>query len=425
MAVRQYVGARYVPKFFENPDGTNEWITGIPYEALTIVTYADIQFISKKPVPSSIGSPNENQEYWIVSGNTGGGVSQDILDQINKNTTDISTNTVDIAKLKEDVKKEKGYTAIYVGNSYAKGVGSVSNKGIYELTKDYFIKSYVFYGSSGKGGEGFAPYTGHSETYYEILKNNVDNMSEEDKNEVTHVLFICAMGDSRYKAENKDILTNSFEQYIRRVSQYISANLPNAKGYIYFAETISTNNTPGASCTFQDSLWSDFVYTLYANMYNMCYLGWGGWQTTLLPEYLSNDGYHPNDAGYAVLVNNLLLALKGQYVVPVRTQQKVSKLGGNVIVVGTPKIMRIIMPVLTSNLNITSGNTVLIDSSDNLIVPYQGPALNGAIRDTNNGVHYGGISTSNNGITLSTNQDFEMPRQNYYLSPTTIQVFFY
>lgn len=40
MAVRQYIGARYVPKYFENPDGSNDWLEGVTYEPLTIVTYA-------------------------------------------------------------------------------------------------------------------------------------------------------------------------------------------------------------------------------------------------------------------------------------------------------------------------------------------------------------------------------------------------
>ena len=37
--VRQYIGARYVPKFYENSDGTPAWRSGVIYEPLTIVTY--------------------------------------------------------------------------------------------------------------------------------------------------------------------------------------------------------------------------------------------------------------------------------------------------------------------------------------------------------------------------------------------------
>ena len=61
---RQYVGARYVPKFFDW-NGSAEWRTGVEYEALTIVTRNGNSYTSKKPVPSDIGEPENNPEYWI------------------------------------------------------------------------------------------------------------------------------------------------------------------------------------------------------------------------------------------------------------------------------------------------------------------------------------------------------------------------
>ena len=69
MAVTQYIGARYVPKFFTNSDGTEEWRSGVEYEPLTIVTYNQNSYTSKKPVPSFIGNPSDNHEYWVATGN--------------------------------------------------------------------------------------------------------------------------------------------------------------------------------------------------------------------------------------------------------------------------------------------------------------------------------------------------------------------
>lgn len=66
---RQYVGARYVPKFFENPNGTAEWLGNVPYEAMTIVTYLGNSYTSKIPVPPEIGNPSLNAEYWALTGN--------------------------------------------------------------------------------------------------------------------------------------------------------------------------------------------------------------------------------------------------------------------------------------------------------------------------------------------------------------------
>lgn len=68
MAVTQYIGARYVPAFYENSDGTAEWRSGVIYEPLTIVTYNMNSYTSKKPVPAEIGNPSDNPSYWAATG---------------------------------------------------------------------------------------------------------------------------------------------------------------------------------------------------------------------------------------------------------------------------------------------------------------------------------------------------------------------
>lgn len=68
MANLQYIGARYVPKFFLNPDDqSNDWKSGVQYEALTIVTYNNDSYTSKKVVPTTIGNPASNPEYWACT----------------------------------------------------------------------------------------------------------------------------------------------------------------------------------------------------------------------------------------------------------------------------------------------------------------------------------------------------------------------
>ena len=67
MAELQYIGARYVPKFFEGVNGS-EWIANTQYEALTIVTRNGNSYTSKIPVPASIGAPENNPTYWVSTG---------------------------------------------------------------------------------------------------------------------------------------------------------------------------------------------------------------------------------------------------------------------------------------------------------------------------------------------------------------------
>lgn len=69
MATLQYIGARYVPFFYVNSDGTNEWRSGVEYEALTVVSWNANSYTSRIPVPPNVGNPSDNPTYWVETGN--------------------------------------------------------------------------------------------------------------------------------------------------------------------------------------------------------------------------------------------------------------------------------------------------------------------------------------------------------------------
>ena len=64
MANNVYIGMRYVPIF----DG--DWDNTKSYEALTIVTYGNNSYTSKKPVP--VGTLPTDTTYWALTGNLNG-----------------------------------------------------------------------------------------------------------------------------------------------------------------------------------------------------------------------------------------------------------------------------------------------------------------------------------------------------------------
>ena len=69
MAVTQYIGARYVPIIFQNPDdNSNDWKAGVAYEPLTIVSYAGGSYTSKTAVPAGASNPVDAPEYWVAIG---------------------------------------------------------------------------------------------------------------------------------------------------------------------------------------------------------------------------------------------------------------------------------------------------------------------------------------------------------------------
>ena len=72
MAVKQYIGARYVPKFAS----PIEWAADTSYEALTIVTFNNASYTSKVQVPPTVGNPANNPQYWALTGNYNSQVEQ-------------------------------------------------------------------------------------------------------------------------------------------------------------------------------------------------------------------------------------------------------------------------------------------------------------------------------------------------------------
>ena len=76
--VRQYIGARYVTKIYENSldPSSAEWEAGVTYEPLTMVTYLNSSYLSKKAVPGSVGDPAANPSYWVVTGAYNGQIAQ-------------------------------------------------------------------------------------------------------------------------------------------------------------------------------------------------------------------------------------------------------------------------------------------------------------------------------------------------------------
>lgn len=71
MAVRQYIGARYVPIFSELNGGV--WDNSYSYEPLTIVKYGNDFYTSRIPVP--VGADILNDHYWVLTGNYNGAIA--------------------------------------------------------------------------------------------------------------------------------------------------------------------------------------------------------------------------------------------------------------------------------------------------------------------------------------------------------------
>ena len=76
--MRQYIGARYVTKIYENSQdpGSCEWESGVVYEPLTIVSYQNSSYLSKQMVPANAGNPATATSYWAQTGFYNGQIAQ-------------------------------------------------------------------------------------------------------------------------------------------------------------------------------------------------------------------------------------------------------------------------------------------------------------------------------------------------------------
>lgn len=90
MATRQYIGARYVPKFYQNSvDGSTQWESNVVYDPLIWVTLNNgHMYISKKQVPATVGIPTANIDYWLDIGSYNGYIQnlQEQIDALSEDT---------------------------------------------------------------------------------------------------------------------------------------------------------------------------------------------------------------------------------------------------------------------------------------------------------------------------------------------------
>jgi hypothetical protein len=100
MAIRQYIGARYVPIFGRKGETSIQWDNSAPYEPLTIVLYQGNSYTSRQFVPAGIDITNE--EYWAETGNYNAQVEQ-YRQEVMGFDDDITQNTADIVTLKSQL----------------------------------------------------------------------------------------------------------------------------------------------------------------------------------------------------------------------------------------------------------------------------------------------------------------------------------
>lgn len=209
MSVRQYIGARYITKIYENSldPSSAEWEASVNYEPLTMVTYNNGSYLSKKTVPASVGNPADNPTYWAQTGFYNGQIAslqQDILD--------IKTDILPLTRPKK---------YIFISDSYG-AHPDINNSWIMKTVNLLGLNSSDYY-SWYEGSTGFIHVGNDGNTFLTLAQSHESDISDPD--DITDVIMVCGVNDAYYI---DDYGVSTLSTAIDTFCSYIKTTYPNA-----------------------------------------------------------------------------------------------------------------------------------------------------------------------------------------------------
>lgn len=315
MSTRQYIGARYVPKLFENPDGTNNWLQNYAYEALTIVTYLNASYTSKKPVPASTSNPASAPDYWVLSGNYNAQVEQyrqtveeykeqvtSFDGRITQNATEIDEINGEITNIKNvtdhsDLMVLSGKTMGFIGDSWGTGNGVSNGEAYPEVVCNRLSMGCV---NKCVGGAGFLRRAGGTgKTFTDQLNDLVT------ENGTTPIDYVCVMGG--FNDVNNSYDAEEIREACLTLINNIRSKLPNAK-IIWMGFNMRCNVLDEK---FRQAM--SYVNNAYKQCATGIIYGARNWQFDLIgyENYFNNDCVHPNVTGHRIIANQIINTLLG------------------------------------------------------------------------------------------------------------------
>lgn len=296
MAVRQYVGARYVPKFADPV----AWQAGTSYEALTIVTYNNSSYTSKVPVPSTVGNPADNDTYWALTGNYNAQVEAyreeavAVQENLNETNQNLANETQAREQADNNLQKQIDKYYLFIGDSYA--VESVTGQNRWPITLANLLKlNSNQYTISAQGSTGFIGIT--TNTWQTLL----ENANVPDKEAVTDIIVAGGANDESKSIQN---IVTAIENFMNKANELY----PNAK--VYLANIMYLSAFTGRNHSFSIIDYSYSQITNYGGIYisktNLCIL-----DTALL----QSDGIHPiyNGTANTMIAQAIYNGINGSY----------------------------------------------------------------------------------------------------------------
>lgn len=294
MANLQYIGARYVPKLYENPDDhTNNWKSGVSYESLTIVTYLDDSYTSKIAVPASVGNPANNSNYWVKTGN----FNASLIALQNELST--LENAVDILEIKPLS------NVVFVGDSYGNYGWPEDLASFLGLDSNHYLKAVR--SASGFTAEPSPSIYGDN-GFLHLMHDTCDALPPARKNAISDVIILGGFNDNLTFPNAPGI--TKIQHAIRDCNNYVKTTFPNAQMHVGFVGYVL--NGIRTDIPIADLMFADFGYNSGCAFNNVHYLSGTKYALPcLLDNLMQSDGFHPNALGCTCIAQYAALALKG------------------------------------------------------------------------------------------------------------------
>lgn len=305
MGVTEYIGARYVPIFYAGSSGST-WETGVTYEPLTLVDYLGVWFISKKEVPSSIGAPNINSDYWALFSMTTHDftdVLNDVTSSVNASAAAVEASTAAILDTKQELAdfRVKGvFTGkiLVIGDSYTEGWSPDGTYRSYAyLIGDITGSAVTVY---SQGGCGFSA-TNNNRNFQTMAAEAMADIT--DKDNYSLVLFAGGYNDRGHTFEEIQAGVSACYTQIRgaftkariAVAFIAYSHVPDYMPYTSYKMTIQhwKRSCIGKAITLITDGWKALV------------------NENTPGAYMASDGRHPNLAGHNALAAFLISTLTG------------------------------------------------------------------------------------------------------------------
>lgn len=312
MAYKQYIGARYVPKFYQNSDGNAEWRSGVAYEPLTIVTYNNNSYTSKQAVPATVGNPSISPNYWVATGVFNAQVAElttkvnsleaqvdTVQNDIDDLTPVVNSNTSRITKAENRLNFNDAEQLIFIADSYGLSRGSGTNPFIDRMAAAFPTKA-VF--TNASGGRSLGPRDG-----YDTYKNGLETVisgGNVNTAKSTNIYLVGLINDSLAQVAKDEVIEG-----IRALYNYINSTFSNNVNVFFvpvgcYMASIDTQRN-------RESYYATERLYMYTNgrvvfrwVENAAFL-------LLRKDWLNDDGLHPSYNGQEAIYRMMIELVKG------------------------------------------------------------------------------------------------------------------